>query len=293
MGILIAYLLGILTASKPKNQPTDHNNYSAKPPYTKSPTDRPISIMCIPPPDSDEERANKKKKERRKAIKFWVEVVSAIALLSYLGVTVLIWRTSANELELSQRPWVSITDIAIISPLVFDINGAHTTITYAFSNTGHSPALDGVALFDFMVPYGDIPNPVSKRNDLCKFTGIASGRIHARGIGQSSETWFPGQPEPMSFQISWSINDIKKAMIDIPKSIFPESTNSLPDRFMPTMIVCIAYRPSFTDAQYHTGYILQLVNKKTFQGPLFMEKGEIPAEELQFVFLPFWGVYAD
>jgi hypothetical protein len=59
------------------------------------------------------------------------------------------------------------------------------------------------------------------------------------------------------------------------------------------MVACIAYRPSFTEAQYHTGYIWELIEKKTLAGPLFMKKGEIPAEELEFVFHPEFGVYAD
>lgn len=201
--------------------------------------------------------------------------------------------TARKELELSQRPSVSLTDIKVISPLVFDTNGAHTTISYAFINTGHSAALDGVDLFDFMVPFAETPSAVSKRNELCKAAGAASGNIRKWGLRQSSQTWFPGQPEPMTFQISWNINDIKKAMVDTPKKLFPENTNPLPDRFMPTMVVCVAYQPSFTEAQYHTGYILELVHKKTFKGPLFMERGEIPAEDLQFVYHPFWGVYAD
>jgi hypothetical protein len=121
-----------------------------------------------------------------------------------------------KELELSQRPWVSITDIEVIRPLVFDSNGAHTTIRYAFTNTGRSPAIDGYPLWDFMVPYGDTPSPVYKRDSLCKAAGYTSERISARGIGKLSRTFVPGQPQPMTFLISWNVNDIKKAMIDIP-----------------------------------------------------------------------------
>jgi succinate dehydrogenase hydrophobic anchor subunit len=300
MGFLIAYVLGILTASKAKNQPTSHIDYTANPPYTQPPPDRPISVVCIPPTESDQEKAKKKQKERRKTVKFWAEIISAFVLFGYFTVTILIWcankksaETATKELELSQRPWVSMEHITVISPLVFDSNGATTTISYDFTNTGHSPAIDGEDLFDFMVPFAATPSPVAKRDDLCKGAGDISGRIHARGIGQFSKTFFPGQPQPMTFKISWNINDIKKAMVDIPKKIFPESTNPLPTNFMPTMIVCIAYRSSFTKTQYHTGYIVELVHKKTFAGPPFMERGEIPAKELQFVYDPSWAVYAD
>ena len=91
MGMLIAYLLGILTASKPKHQPTDQVSYSSQPSFKQPPSDRPISVMCIPPAESDEEQTEKKKKRRRKTIKLWAEVVSAIVLLGYFGVTILIW----------------------------------------------------------------------------------------------------------------------------------------------------------------------------------------------------------
>ena len=300
MGILIAYLLGILTASKPKNQHAGHNTYGPNPAHPQSPSDRPVSVKCIPPTESIEERTAKKKKERREAIKFVVEIVSAIILLLYFGVTVLIWCANKNsaeiavkELELSQRPWVSLIDITVIRPLVFDSNGAHTTISYAFTNTGHSPAIAGQDLFAFMVPFADNPNPVDKRNSLCKSASLASSIIREKRIGKFFKTWFPGQPQPMTFQVSWNINDIKKAMVDIPKQIDPEGALPLPDYFMPTMVVCVAYRSSFTETQYHTGYILQLVHQDTFKAPRYMERGEIPADELKFVYHPFWAVDAD
>jgi hypothetical protein len=59
------------------------------------------------------------------------------------------------------------------------------------------------------------------------------------------------------------------------------------------MVVCVAYRSSFTETQYHTGYILQLVHQDTFKAPRYMERGEIPADELKFVYHPFWAVDAD
>jgi hypothetical protein len=199
--------------------------------------------------------------------------------------------TALKELELSQRPWVSMTDIAIISPLVFDSNGVRVTIRFSHNNTGHSPAIDSFDQYEFMATYLETPSPVQKRDEFCKVAGIRSERVHATEIRKYSQTWFPGQPIPATAQLSIGSADIKKAMTEIPKRIFPEAP--LPDFFVPTLVFCTAYRSSFTDTEYHTAYILELIDTKTEKVPTFMEHGEVPANELRFDYNPFYGVYAD
>jgi hypothetical protein len=199
--------------------------------------------------------------------------------------------TASRELELSQRPWLSITDIAVVKPLIFDANGVHVTIRYSHNNTGHSPAINSFDQFEFIATYLETPNTVQKRDEFCKVAGTRSERVHATEIRQYSETWFPGQPIPATAQISISSSDIKKAMTEIPKQIVPDAP--LPNFFVPTFVFCTAYRSSFTDAEYHTGYILELIDTKTQKVPMFMEHGEIPANELRFEYHPFYGVYAD
>jgi hypothetical protein len=51
--------------------------------------------------------------------------------------------TGANQLELAERPWLSIDNksLFITNPLTFNSNGASMHIRYAWKNTGHSPAM--------------------------------------------------------------------------------------------------------------------------------------------------------
>jgi hypothetical protein len=105
--------------------------------------------MCIPPPESDEERANQKKNERRKTIKFWVEIASAIILLGYLGVTILIWCATKQAIQSAektsrreQRAWLSIKKAQLIpssSPLGVS---TRTGIALYLLNTGKTPAVE-------------------------------------------------------------------------------------------------------------------------------------------------------
>ena len=118
MEILVAYLLGILTAFKPKNHYTDRNPYPNERPKTQTPSDRPVAVMCVPPAESDEERTNRKKKERREKIKFRVEIFSAITLFCYFGVTTLIWLTAQKQTTLMRQQVVGTQGalIALASP---------------------------------------------------------------------------------------------------------------------------------------------------------------------------------
>jgi hypothetical protein len=201
--------------------------------------------------------------------------------------------TGSKEFELSQRPWVSITDVTPASPLVFDNDGAHITIEFWHSNTEHSPAVDSFDQSDFLATYGYTPDPVKKREEFCNFAGARSEKVHGTKLKEYAQTWFPNQPIPMTMQISISTADIKKAMVEIPGNMIPGHPLPPVDFFAPTFIFCTAYRPTFTDAQYHTGYILKLIEIKTQKFPKFRQRGEIPPNELRFVYDPSYGVFAD
>src|ERR1700693_723353 len=127
MGMLVAYLLGILTAINSK----DHNrarvprvsNSNKSQPFPQGP----LSVVCVPRTLTDREQAEKKKNKGRKAISFWVRIASLVLLAIYAGVTILIWcvtkkagETATKELELSQRPCISLENFSIDSPLTFD-----------------------------------------------------------------------------------------------------------------------------------------------------------------------------
>jgi hypothetical protein len=199
--------------------------------------------------------------------------------------------TARKELELSERPWVSLQDFSIESPLTFDSNGARVTIGWVLKNTGRSPAIRGFWQSDFFLQFGEVPSPVKKRDDACK---VAAYRSTVVTDSRITETWFPGDETKRTLVVGFEPNDIAKAL-EIPKQMFPNSEHMKEfDSIYPDFVVCVAYRAAFTDVQYRTGYILELgrTNPKT-PYILPMKSGEIPATELKLFIHPFYGIYAD
>ncbi len=107
MGLFIAYLLGILTAIKPKNQDRSSHQTSPNPQTCQHSVNGPLSVICIPPTPSSEEEADKKKQERRKTIKFRVEIAGALILLVYAFFTILIWCASKKSADAAKSAAVT------------------------------------------------------------------------------------------------------------------------------------------------------------------------------------------
>jgi hypothetical protein len=150
MGILIAYVLGILTALKPKYQDGNSDHTSSDSHKQQDPVNRPITVICIPPAKSIEEEAENKKDKRRRTIKFRVEMGSAVVLFIYAALTGImafysiqsvratrkIIKQTSEIAQRDQRPyaWPTIgpAKIAIKRELVADL---------FFVNYGKTPAL--------------------------------------------------------------------------------------------------------------------------------------------------------
>lgn len=107
MGILVAYLLGILTAVKSEYKNSREIGSRPHFPESRPLPNAPISVACIPTPLSQEE-AGKKKDRRRKTIAFWVEVISALVLTGYFGVTILIYMATSNQAESTHKTFAEI-----------------------------------------------------------------------------------------------------------------------------------------------------------------------------------------
>src|SRR5216684_4096809 len=143
MGMLIAYLLGILTAIKPKDQNRYTDGRVSDSHQNQSFPQGSVPVVCIPRTLSDQEQAEKKKKRRRKAISFVVRIGSLVILFIYAGVTILIRcatkksadaamsaaDTARDTLIVAERPWIKIEDVVATSPLIFLPNGrAHINL---------------------------------------------------------------------------------------------------------------------------------------------------------------------
>jgi hypothetical protein len=212
MGILIAYLLGILTASKPKDHRAKHNADSSHPPQRQSPADGPLSVICITPTKSKEESAEEEKKKRRETIKFRVELTGAFVLVIYTAFTILMWcankkaaeaaksaaDTAAKQLEMTDRPWVAI-EVAITSPLIYDDKGVRLDFSFVPKNIGHSPA-QNVLIAPELLPVfmGDDVSEAQKR--ICK--SAAQDTVFPKYV------LFPEEPYSQPFGLSMSTESI-------------------------------------------------------------------------------------
>jgi hypothetical protein len=144
MGILLAYLLGILTALKPKQQGSGNHEQTSK-------SHSPLAVTLLPRSLSDEELTKIKKKEVRENKKYLIDKWTLIVLCIYAGFTIAIWwqTRTANQLaydsrEAQLRPWIGI-DGEPENVKGHGVYGASfetvsSDFTLKFRNYGQSPA---------------------------------------------------------------------------------------------------------------------------------------------------------
>jgi hypothetical protein len=123
MGILIAYLLGILTTIKPEDHNRNRDKRIADSHDSQRLPQGLLSVMCIPRALSDQEQAEKEHKERRETTSFWVRIGSLVILVIYAGFTILIWWANkqttdlfSKQLESTQAAIVEIFQVTIEGP---------------------------------------------------------------------------------------------------------------------------------------------------------------------------------
>ena len=170
---------------------------------------------------------------------------------------------AAKQLEMSERPWVD-ADITLNGPLYYNINGGNLQLKYTLRNTGHSPAFNAVIIPQVVFAYGG-PDPVLKRNELCNLAA------HDYGSGI---TVFPNTTFVQAVNVGIAKEDIAKA------------TKTTQGYVMaPTLVTCIAYRPTFDDkAIYKTAYIVDVLrhqDREKIWGVAFMPGQEVPVNKLQ------------
>ena len=187
--------------------------------------------------------------------------------------------TNLKQLELAERPWIS-ADFAIAGPLKFGSDGARVNIRIFLKNTGHSPAIHGMYDFRFLVPFLERPDPARERDDLCK---EVEGRTELPRNRRFTQTWFPGDQNLVNVSLPIAQADIRKALVDTPRSLFPDQPPTTAT-IGPVLVGCIAYRPSFAEVTYSTGYVLDLMQIDPTSGVVLRiepKPGEIPANALR------------
>jgi hypothetical protein len=189
--------------------------------------------------------------------------------------------TTAKQLELLERPWMS-ADVSIAGPLVFDKSGAHLSLDVILNNTGHSPAIRTFTNVEFFAVLSP-PGLFKERERFCNEIGFSSSLPSNAPLG---DTYLPGEKTPRRWNISISSAEIEKATSDFDGSIVPE------------IILCIAYHSNFASVQYHTGYIFNLRGYDPNWLPsstlgIRPAGGEIPPARLMLIRFPFGGVNTD
>jgi len=186
--------------------------------------------------------------------------------------------TSAKQLEMAERPWISL-NFTVRSGLSFKNGEGRIIIGMIPNNVGHSVAAGVEYELRFIVPFLERPDPASIRDRLCQDLEGRSALPHNKRFHQ---TWFPGQQPEVIINLPISAKDIHAGMVDIPRSLFPDSPPK-PTNIWPILIACVAYRPSFVNVRYSTGYIIDLlhVDPSTWQPVLMIPTGEIPLNGLR------------
>jgi hypothetical protein len=172
-------------------------------------------------------------------------------------------------LELAERPWVD-ANVSIDGPLTYDVNGARFQILITLRNTGRSPAFNTSIHPKMIVTFG--PEEAMKvREQLC---GDAESSVNTMSFGT---TLFPDVQFPNHMAVYLAKKDYEDA-----KRVWK---GQLGENIVgPTLVFCIAYRPTFSPAVYKTSYIFDVlrIDKTTNLPQIQFPYGEpIDAEHLR------------
>jgi hypothetical protein len=227
-----------------------------------------------PPPKPECKHPCKEKKHWLDYVTFGLELLGLIVLCIYAAYTIKIYcankkaadaaksaaDTAASQLELAERPWID-ANISIDGPFEFNVNGANVHLKFTLRNTGHSPA-QSINIYPLLLIGKKIAKATAYRDQACKESTRVSTTMPQFGM-----VLFPNAPfeQQYSFGVGKEEIEQEKASKEFPGSKFGEVILG------PTVVICLAYRPTFNRTSvYHTAYIVDLF-KRTPMGisPLF------------------------
>jgi hypothetical protein len=165
---------------------------------------------------------------------------------------------TASELELSQRPWISVS-FSAVSPLVIDAQGLRVSMQTTIDNVGHSPAVKGAESTKLYTSFLLRPDPWKMRDESCREAEMMSNGVLANTKVGLTQTWFPGNQPPRIAMYSISRAEIMKGMVQRNEFGLGETP---PPWYAVDIAYCVAYYSSFGNKQYHTGYLLQIVRNR-------------------------------
>jgi hypothetical protein len=182
----------------------------------------------------------------------------------------------ARQLELSQRPWISV-DAFIASPLTFTAGGAaQVTLKFAIRNAGSTPAKGLSVRPEMYIASRDNQDPVMERSKVCE-------ENRTRGAGAEGTLF----PKGEFTKLVTFYGDAK--------DIVNESNRT--GSFSPAVIVCANYRSTFDDRSGYTTGIIYYLRRidPSHPGTYFRMKNgvEVPQEFLALIYDPIGAIAAD
>jgi hypothetical protein len=215
---------------------------------------------------------------------FWVSLATLVFLIVYTGFTVAMYfanrdaanaagvaaaaatsaaETAAQQLELSERPWIQIIEARMSGPLTFSKEHAQLAFHFKIKNIGRSPALDTFINLEL----GGPGTPFQERKRFCEQT-----TKNTEGLGTAL---FPDAEDTFDTGFTTTRKDIEARTFHGFLTIYP--------------IACVSYRPSFIDSQYYTGAIYELARLGPpgagFHVSLRPDQ-DVPLKELYFATFP-------
>jgi hypothetical protein len=157
-----------------------------------------------------------------------------------------------NQIELSERPWVSAENISITQPLDFTHNpqlmvpdAARMTISYLLRNTGNSPAIHAMwrsKLIILSMARNETEEMIERENELC-----APMLKMPRQL--LDVTIFPGDKIPGSEGLGLYPKEIASGLKSRQSGIFKHK-----GYLSLALIACVDYRSSFSPQHHQTRY---------------------------------------
>jgi hypothetical protein len=183
---------------------------------------------------------------------------------------------TARQLELSQRPWISI-DTSVESPLTFTPEGAaQVSVNFVIRNVGSTPAKGLSVQPKILIASRGEQDPVMQRSKVCEENRMREA--------ETDGTLFP------KVELTKSVTFVADAW-DIVKEL--NRTGS----FSPVVIVCASYRSTFDDsARYTTGVIYYLRKIDPSHPGLYArmrDRVEVPRELLVLKYDPIGAIAAN
>lgn len=219
---------------------------------------------------NDKRRAEEEGYWRRQV--FW-QCVTACATICAFGAAIWYaciakrqWETMQQQLEVAQRPWISVA-VSLAGPFTFTADGGATLkVQFDLKNIGNSPARDVWIESEVFLLDEERHDTVEEQSKLCEPMRRVSNSF--------GEFLFPGE----GFHAPTLDVTIRQA--NVAKALKRSTSGG---GITPTIIGCADYRFAFTEDHHQTSFIYYLLQNdphRRHPSVIDPQSGSIPVEYL-------------